>query len=287
MSFTTIEEYNNYLAEKKDNVDIIEYIKEINKLEYNIDISFIDEFIKLVDENICCIHPLMLQKYGISKPSQHNFINNKDYQLDKFDESPPSRGPYRHEFYIHPNIFKICLIRSQTTQVYVRYYILLEKSIKYYKEYRKKLSDKYVSELENKILQKDNIIDKLQEQIDLLKKNYENQTLVQYQYHDEHIDSTRKIVNFFCEHIDDIKEKLEETSNNIKLISKNLDIITENKICRNNEYLNIEYLIIVSSFIFILLYYTDINLKIIKNLYYNLIEQLYYILLFIYNLMNK
>ena len=49
--------------------------------------------------------------------------------------------------------------------------------------------------------------------------------IVQYQYRDEHIDSTRKIVNFFCEHIDDIKEKLEETSNNIKLISKNLDII--------------------------------------------------------------
>ena len=243
MSFTTIEEYNNYLAGGKSDVDIIEYIKEINKLEYNIDISFIDEFIKLVDENTCCIHPSMLQKYGISKLDQHNFINNKDYQLGKLDESPPSRGPYRHEYYIHPNIFKICLIRSQTTQVYVRYYILLEKSIKYYKEYRKKLSDKYVSELENKILQKDNIIDKLQEQIDLLKKNYENQTLVQYQYHDEHIDSTRKIVNFFCEHIDDIKEKLEETSNNIKLISKNLDIITENKICRNNEYLNIEYLI--------------------------------------------
>ena len=287
MSFTTIEEYNNYLAEKKDNVDIIEYIKEINKLEYNIDISFIDEFIKLVDENICCIHPLMLQKYGISKPSQHNFINNKDYQLDKFDESPPSRGPYRHEFYIHPNIFKICLIRSQTTQVYIRYYILLEKSIKYYKEYQKKLTDKYVIDSNNEIVQKNNIIDKLQEQIDLSKKRYENHMVDQQKYREEHIDSTRKIINFFCEQIDDINnnikliaEKIDDTNNNIKLIAEKIDIIVENKICRSNEHSTIEYLIIVCSFIFIISYYNDIDLKMIKILYYNLIE-------YIYNLINK
>ena len=235
MSFTTIEEYNNYLAEKKFNIDIIEYIKEINKLgEYNIDISFFDEFIKLVDENTCCIHPSMLQQYGIPKLSEHNFIDNKKYQLGKFDESPLTRGPYRHAFYIHPNIFKICLIHSQTTQVYIRYYILLEKSIKYYKDYQKKITVKYVIESNNEIVQKDNIIDKLQEQIDLSKKRYENYMVNQQKY-EKHIVKTIKIVNYYCEQIDNITEKLEYINNNIILITKKLDINIEDEI-RSIEY---------------------------------------------------
>ena len=50
-SYTTIEEYNNYLVENQVNINIIDYVKEINKLKYNIDISFIDEFIELVSKN--------------------------------------------------------------------------------------------------------------------------------------------------------------------------------------------------------------------------------------------
>ena len=36
MSYTTIEEYNSYLVENQNNINIIEYVK------YNIDISFMD-----------------------------------------------------------------------------------------------------------------------------------------------------------------------------------------------------------------------------------------------------
>ena len=97
MSFTTIEEYNNYLVKNKSDVDIIEYVKEINKLTFNIDISFIDDFIKLVDSDTCCIHHSMLQKYGVSNLTagsshvirlmkQNGFINNKDYKLTKLGE---------------------------------------------------------------------------------------------------------------------------------------------------------------------------------------------------------
>jgi len=52
MSYTTIEEYNNYLVENQINVNIIDFVKEVNKLKYNIDISFIDEFIELVSKNV-------------------------------------------------------------------------------------------------------------------------------------------------------------------------------------------------------------------------------------------
>ena len=65
MSYTTVEEYNNYLVENQININIIEFVKEINKLKYNIDISFIDEFIELVSKDECCIHHDMLVKYNV------------------------------------------------------------------------------------------------------------------------------------------------------------------------------------------------------------------------------
>jgi hypothetical protein len=51
MVYITIEEYNTYLVENQINVNIIDFVKEVNKLEFKIDISFIDEFIELVSKN--------------------------------------------------------------------------------------------------------------------------------------------------------------------------------------------------------------------------------------------
>jgi hypothetical protein len=56
MDYKTISEYNNYLVVNKLQVDIIDYVKAVNKLDFNIDISFIDDFIELVNKNECCIH---------------------------------------------------------------------------------------------------------------------------------------------------------------------------------------------------------------------------------------
>ena len=106
MSFTTIEEYNNYLVQNKSEVDIIEYVKEINKLTFNIDISFIDDFIELVSKDTCCIHHSMLKKYGISNLTggssdvnrlmkQYGFIIDKDYICDNIVS--PSNGGRNHK----------------------------------------------------------------------------------------------------------------------------------------------------------------------------------------------
>ena len=65
MAYKTVQEYNNYLIDNQIQINIIDYVKEVNKINYNIDISFIDEFIELVNKDECCIHHKMLQKYGI------------------------------------------------------------------------------------------------------------------------------------------------------------------------------------------------------------------------------
>jgi hypothetical protein len=140
-SYTTINEYNTYLVENQVNINIIDYVKEVNKLEYNINIKFIDEFIELVSKDDCCIHHIMLQNYGIISLTsgttdikrllkQNKFIENKDFELRNVAELRSQGGiSNKNEYYLHPDAFKICLMRSFKTREYAIYYLLLEKCI--------------------------------------------------------------------------------------------------------------------------------------------------------------
>ena len=103
VEYTSISEYINYLIESQINVNIIDFVKEINKLEFKIDISFIDEFIGLVSKNECCIHHKMLEKYEVLKLDkgttrvkelleQNNFIENKDFNLRNVAEVRKNKG---------------------------------------------------------------------------------------------------------------------------------------------------------------------------------------------------
>ena len=54
-SYRAINDYNTYLVENQLNINIIDYVKEVNKLNITkkkIDISFIDEFIELVNKEV-------------------------------------------------------------------------------------------------------------------------------------------------------------------------------------------------------------------------------------------
>jgi len=118
MAYTTIIEYNSYLVENQVNINIIDYVKEINKIKYKIDITFIDEFIELVNKDECCIHHNMLEKYGIcnikggSKDikrilEQNEFIENEDYNLSKVAEVRKNRGSViKNEYFLHSNHLK-------------------------------------------------------------------------------------------------------------------------------------------------------------------------------------
>jgi hypothetical protein len=173
-----ITKYNNSLVDSKTIINIIDYVKAINKLKYNIDIDFIDEFIELVDKDECCIHHKMLQKYGIlslNKGSTHikrileqnEFEENIDFRLSNVGESAPKGGcTHKKEYFLHPRAFKICLMRSLKNKQYARYYILLEECIKYFNEYQIELNKRYNILLKEKIQEKDNKISNLEEKLD-------------------------------------------------------------------------------------------------------------------------
>ena len=66
---------------------------------------------------------------------------------------------------------------SLKTRKYAKYYLLLEKCIKYYNDYQNKLNYKYIIKLKNKIVDKDDKIDQLMKQSDELFLKIDEQNL--------------------------------------------------------------------------------------------------------------
>ena len=56
-----IQEFNKQLIDDEIELTIIDYVKKLNEQFYDIDISFIDEFIDLVDKDDFVIHHNMLK----------------------------------------------------------------------------------------------------------------------------------------------------------------------------------------------------------------------------------
>ena len=141
MTQQEIQAYNKKLVNEIEVVTIIEYVKNLNDKFYHIDISFIDDFIELVDKEGFIINHDMLQKYQVLKIKdthdikrlleQYEFIEDQDYR--KFTPGD-LRGGY--EYMLKGEIFKMILMRSRNTRKYADYYIFLEKCIKHYNDYQ-------------------------------------------------------------------------------------------------------------------------------------------------------
>ena len=136
MSYSTIKEYNTYLVNNKVPINIINYVKEINNIEYKLeDISFIDDFIKLVHRKDFCIHHSMLQKHKILALKEstnhvkrlldrHKFKENIDYLVTVVGHQVLSGTKYKNIYHLTPNCFKLCAQRSQDVDTYAHYGII-------------------------------------------------------------------------------------------------------------------------------------------------------------------
>ena len=155
-----IQEFNKKLIDINIfDINIIDYIKAINDEFYKIDINFIDDFINLVDKDECCINHELLKKYGVSQLSAGSadikkiLDRNKAHEgLDYTVSQLADCDDYSHkiEYKLHPTIFKKILIRSQNTEKYTDYYLMLEKCIKYYNDFQIMKLEKIIQE-NNKI----------------------------------------------------------------------------------------------------------------------------------------
>jgi hypothetical protein len=270
MSYTTVEEYNIYLVENQININIIEYVKKVNEIEFKINIDFIDDFIELVSKKECCIHHNMLKKYGISSLKgttndikkmleQNKFKENKDYQLRNVSQLRPQGGSsIKNEYYLYPKAFKICLMRSLKTREYADYYLLLEECIKYFNDYQIELNKKYIIKLKTKnkeqkyiIKDKDDKICSLEEKMNsiikqndgllksLNKAHYKlDETLEKLEDVHEELENTHN-------ELEETNEKLDTTDKTLNIVAKQLNIAVEDRVIKTRNKLKNESFIIM------------------------------------------
>jgi phage anti-repressor protein len=172
-----MEAFNEEIVNNNISITIIEYIKEANNRYYQIDISFMEEFINLVERNDYCIPHTTLIKYGILSDKnissdtnrlleQYGFKENIDYLLCNVAEQVPSGTKYKNEYLLKPDTFKLCLIGSIKTRKYAKYYILLERCINYYNKYQIELKNNKIKYLNIENLSLSDKIDKQSAKID-------------------------------------------------------------------------------------------------------------------------
>ena len=283
MPYKTIEEYNNYLIYNQIVIQIIDYVKEVNKLKFKIEINFIDEFIELVNKNECCIHHNMLEKYGVLKLNkgtsvvsrlleQNEFKDNKDFRLHNVVESNSGGCTHKKEYYLHPRAFKISLMRSKNTKKYANYYLLLEECIKYFNDYQTLLKETYIIKLKTKLIKKHNKIDHLEEKLntiiknneelieqnnkthrmneDLLKSNkimQESLTKANYKLDEtlEKLDEVHEELENTNTELEDTNEKLDTTDKTLKIVVQKLDIAVVDRVLKTKSKLKNESFILM------------------------------------------
>lgn len=266
MTFVNPKEYNTWLIENKQNITIIDYVKQINKILYNIDINFLDEFIELVSKNECCIHHEMLEKYGIinfksggSKDVkklllQYNLEEIKDFRVGNVSVSAPKGGcTHKTEYYLHPRAFKMCLMRSKNTKIYAKYYLLLEECIKYFNDYQLELQKKYIIEYKTKIdkqeLELKGKDDKIDELIKINKENRKHiQELLKYSKDtQDKLDDVMLDLKIKDEDNFEVTEKLDRTITSLNVIKNKLNIAVEDRVVKPSNKELTEYFLIMKN----------------------------------------
>jgi hypothetical protein len=251
-----INEFNTYLINNKINPNIIDYVKEVNKIKYNVDISFIDDFIELVSKDECCIHHNMLDKYETIKLKgagskdikrmllQYNLIEDEDYRVGKVADPVPQGGYItKNEYYLHPRAFKICLMRSKNEKKYAHYYILLEEAITYFNKYQVELNKKYVLKYKEKIDKQkeiikekdDNIINLRNDIQELIKKNEETSNEVKLLLKiNKRLDKQSRILEDKLTDtnykLDDVKDDLNDANIKLELTCHKLNITADKSV---------------------------------------------------------
>ena len=94
------ENYIRTLLIENPKINIVDFAKQYNLLTKNIDVSFIDQFLFMVESDDFCIHHEMLHLYGVSSLTggsgdvrkfinQNEFIEDEDYRLRKVSDPVP------------------------------------------------------------------------------------------------------------------------------------------------------------------------------------------------------
>jgi len=255
-----MQDYVNSLVEQRQDITINEFVKEVNKRKFNIDISFIDEFLELVDKDECCIHHEKLHKYGVISlqttsqvkrlMEQNNFVEGHDFALYNVVQCLSNGGStHKKEYYLHPRTFKMCLMRSLKTRKYATYYLLLEECVKYYNDYQTQLREEcYVKTIEKKEYKICDLMKKMDEisrksDLQLAENRRENKKMRKL-LKDAHVklDDT---LDDLRDARDEIAVNQDESKTVIDSIARKLDIAVEDRVPPTKNINKREYFVLL------------------------------------------
>ena len=266
--------YNDELINSttKSKITIKDYIIQLNNIHYNIETTFIDELFDFVTKHDCCIPHTFLIKYKVHKFTcgsnevlklliKCKFIENIDYLLMINHEQCVQGNIITSKiYYLTPKTFKEILMSSRNTNIYRKYYILLEEGIKYYNDFQNKLKEKYIisykliiEEKNKEISTKDTKISSLEAKMDLIiksneklielneKTNAQNENLMQSN------EELKELMNYANDTLDETKDELQLTNDNLNTVAKKLNIAVIDRVINTKKRSTIEFMIIMKN----------------------------------------
>lgn len=161
-----IRNYIQSIALDENKLDLQSFFTIIHSKFFNDqNISFVTYFLSLIDKgDEFCIADNNLKRYGIitaRQTSSHILRCLTDNGLiidtDFIKRTEIIGNTTTYTYMMTPDAFKTCLIRSNNTRVYGKYYFLLEKVYRYYSEYQRIYDANTITNQSNTIT---NLIDK-------------------------------------------------------------------------------------------------------------------------------
>jgi hypothetical protein len=173
------------LIETGEKLSLEDFFKKIHKKFYSdYDISFMEYFLGLTaHEGEFVVHHEKLIEYGImsSLQSTHireklntlGLVENEEYLLTDIRVKFPSGLKYKKVYLLTPEAFKTCLLRARKYPnqkvdpvVYSKYYLLLEKTYKLFKDYETGLLNKQLEHQTIQLKQKNQLITQKDQQLE-------------------------------------------------------------------------------------------------------------------------
>ncbi len=162
----TIGEYVSGLIEKLVKIDLLNFLTELGANYYpDQDLSFMPYFMELCDDENdgkFIVHHEKLIEFGVatSKDSFNmktrltklSLVDGEDYITESTKITLSHGGSNtKHDYYLNPDSFKLCLMRAKKeknqeidVEKYARYYIFVEKVVKWYKTYQTGINARYL-----------------------------------------------------------------------------------------------------------------------------------------------
>ncbi len=237
---------NNYVKNYQK-ITLNEFIEEIkNKLYPNRDMSFMEYFMELADEDNdgkFIVQHQKLIEYGIVNIDTINsakikerldtlcLISGQHYSVTDIRHTVnTTRNKPVYLYTLTPEAFKLCLLRAKKSnkegavdpKIYAEYYMFIEKCILYYNKYEKQLAEAFskikddnIKRLESKIDEQSLKIDKQSEEIKQLLNYGKSTTNTLTEVKNELINTK--------DELEDTNDKLDKTNTKLDKVIETLD----------------------------------------------------------------